>query len=118
MTVQHPCTALFESVGRDEAAYAELLDLFLEDATERVAVIQAAMEAGDVATLTREAHTYKGAAGVLEAHEVASCAHRLEALGRSGSLSGASEIVDRLAAESHRLFNIIRRYRTAFLCAA
>lgn len=118
MTIQHPCVALFESIGRDEEAYAELLDVFLEDAPSRVTAIRAAVAAGDVAALAREAHTYKGAAGVLEAEDVASEAGHLEVLARSGRLDGAVEIVDRLATESAALFDIIRRYRSAFLCAA
>jgi HPt (histidine-containing phosphotransfer) domain-containing protein len=109
---------LFESIGRDEEAYAELLDVFLEDAQPRVTAIRAAVQAGDASTLACEAHTYKGAAAMLEATDVASCAHRLEELARAGRLDGALEIAERLAAESAVLFDVIRRYRSAFLCAA
>jgi HPt (histidine-containing phosphotransfer) domain-containing protein len=118
VTIQHPCTGLFESIGRDEEAYAELLDVFLEDAQPRVTAIRSAVEAGDMATLAREAHTYKGAAAVLEAGDITSCAHGLEQLARAGRLDGAAEIVDRLATESAALFEVIRRYRSAFLHAA
>ena len=118
MTVQHPCIALFESVGRDEETYAELLDCFLEDAPPRVTAIRAAVAAGDTATLAREAHTYKGAAAVLEATDVAANAGHLELLARSGRLDGAAEIVEHLVHDSAALFDVIRRYRSAFLCAA
>lgn len=118
MTVQHPCTALFESIGRDEEAYAELLDVFLEDAPVRVTAIRSAIDAGDTATLAHEAHTYKGAAAVLEATEVGNAAHALELLARAGRLDGAADIANRLVVESAALFEIIRRYRTAFLRAA
>ncbi len=118
MTVQHPSAALFESIGRDEDAYAELLDVFLEDAPVRVDAIRSAIDDGDIATLASEAHTYKGAAAVLEAHEVGSCAHALELLARAGRLDGAADIADRLVVESTTLFEVIRRYRSAFLRAA
>ena len=118
MTVQHPCVTLFESIGRDEEIYAELLDLFLEDAPSRVTAIRAAVNAGDVSSLAREAHSYKGAAAVLEAVDVATGAQQLEQLARSGRLDGAAEIVDQLVLESAALFAMIRRYRSAFLCAA
>jgi HPt (histidine-containing phosphotransfer) domain-containing protein len=59
VTIQHPCTALFESIGCDEEAYGELLDVFLEDAEPRVTAIRSAVESCDVATLAREAHTDK-----------------------------------------------------------
>ena len=118
VTIQHPCVSLFESVGCDESTYAELLDVFLEDAPSRVTAIQAAVAAGDISTVAREAHSYRGAAAVLEATDVVSGAQRLEVLARDGRLDGASEIVERLAAESAALFDVIRRYRSAFLCAA
>lgn len=118
MTVQHPCTALFESIGRDEEAYAELLDVFLEDAPPRVDAIRSAIDVGDIATLAREAHTYKGVAAVLEANEVRNCAQALELLARTGRLDGAADVANRLAAESAVLFDVIRRYRSAFLHAA
>ena len=118
MTVQHPSAALFESIGHDEETYAELLDVFLDDAPPRVEAIRAAVEAGDVTTLAYEAHTYKGAVAALEATDVAGFAHRLELLARAGCLDGAAEIVDRLAIESAVLFEVVRRYRSAFACAA
>ena len=110
--------SLFESVGCDESTYAELLDVFLEDAPSRVTAMQAAVTAGDVSVLAREAHSYKGAAAVLEATDVVTGAQRLELLARADCLDGAAEIVERLARESAALFDVIRRYRAAFLCAA
>ena len=118
MTIQHPCSALFESIGRDEAAYAELLDVFLEDAPQRVAAIQAAAVSGDAVVLAREAHSYKGSASLLEAGDVVDSAHRLELLARENMLAGAAELADRLASDSAALFAMIRRYRSAFLQAA
>jgi hypothetical protein len=49
VTVQHPCTALFESLGRDEEGCGALLDLFLEDSLPRVAAIRSAIDRGDIA---------------------------------------------------------------------
>lgn len=118
VTVQHPCVTLFESLGGDEATYAELLDVFLEDAPPRVTAIRRAVAAGDLLTLAHEAHSYKGAAAVLEAADVARDAQQLEQLARAGRLDGATEIADRLVLESSALFDMIRRYRSAFLCAA
>jgi histidine phosphotransfer protein HptB len=118
VTVQHPCTTLFESIGRDDEAYAELLDLFLEDASVRVDAIRSAIDEGDIATLAHEAHTYKGAAAVLEATGVQNSAEALELLARAGRLDGAADIAKVLAVESATLFEVIRRYRSAFLRAA
>jgi HPt (histidine-containing phosphotransfer) domain-containing protein len=118
VTVQNPAMALFESIGCDEEAYAELLDCFLEDAPPRVTAIRGAVASGDLSTLAREAHTYKGAAAVLEAIDVVGRAERLEQLARAGRLDGAVEIADGLAADSALLFDAIRRYRSAFLRAA
>ena len=118
VTVQHPCAVLFESIGCDEETYAELLEVFLDDAPPRVNAIRVAVESGDVSTVAREAHSFKGAAAVFEGSNVASFAHRLEVLARAGSLDGASEIVQGLATESAVLFDVIRRYRSAFAHAA
>lgn len=118
MTVQHPCAALFDSVGQDDVVFAELVDMFLDDAPPRVEAIRLAIESGDASTVAREAHTYKGAAVVLDAKDVASCAHELELLARSGNLAGAREIAARLEVHSKSLFNVIRRFRAAFPFAA
>jgi HPt (histidine-containing phosphotransfer) domain-containing protein len=110
--------ALFDSIGQDEAAFAELVDIFLEDAPQRVDAIRAAVLEHDAAVLAREAHTYKGAAAVLEATEVADCARQLEIMGRSGNLAGAFEIAEHLGTQSALLFATLRRFRIAFPCAA
>ena len=118
VTVQHPCIGLFESIGHDEAALAELMDIFLQDAPPRVAAICTAVQEHDDQVLAREAHAFKGAAAVLEATEVAECAHQLEVMGRTGNLAGAVEIAERLDACSATLFETLRRFRISFPCAA
>lgn len=118
MTIPRPCAALLETLGGDDSMLGELLDLFLDDAPQRVAAIRAALTAGDAPALARAAHAYKGSAGALAADEVVQCAKQLEMLAKSGTLAGAAPIVELLQSRSDALFDVIRTYRAAQPCAS
>lgn len=77
--------------GEDDLL-AELIDLFLEDAPERLASIRAAVEASDWVGLAERAHSLKGSCASLGAVSMASLCGRLEAMGRDLGLR--TDVVD------------------------
>jgi two-component system, sensor histidine kinase and response regulator len=102
-------TTALTSVGGDRDLLDELLAAFARDAPARMDAVRQAIAGGDAAELMREAHSLKGALQVLGATTAAGLARGLEALGRAGDVSGASEIVAALDREVDRLL----RYSTA-----
>jgi two-component system, sensor histidine kinase and response regulator len=75
-----------------------LIDLFLRDAPARVGRIRAALQAQDAEAVREVAHALKGSAGTLGAHKMEELCADLEDQGASGSLEGASTVVEALEA--------------------
>lgn len=67
-------TRLRETSGGDREFEVELLRIFLEDCTRRLAILADALQSGDHKSVVREAHTIKGAAlnvGTVHLHTLA-----------------------------------------------
>ncbi len=90
--------ALADSVGGDVEFVADLIGTYLDDGAEQVAAIDAAIAAGDAATLVRPAHTLKSASYTVGAMRLGDIARSLEQRGRAGDLAGAEP--DRQAART------------------
>jgi histidine phosphotransfer protein HptB len=71
----------------------ELIDAFLDDAPRMIAAMRAGLEAGDVESVRRNAHSLKSNAETFGATELADVAREVEALARAGDL----EVGNRLA---------------------
>ncbi len=91
--------ALLAHFGGDAALIEEIAAIFIQSSQELLAQLREALQRQDAEQLRRIAHTLKGSASNFLAKEVSAAAHRLEAVGRSGDLSGASDAL--LALELH-----------------
>jgi HPt (histidine-containing phosphotransfer) domain-containing protein len=76
----------------------ELVGIFLEDSPAWVEQIQASISRGDARGLKLSAHLLAGTASHFGAGIVTKSARRLEAMGQSGNLDGASEACAELLA--------------------
>jgi CheY-like chemotaxis protein/HPt (histidine-containing phosphotransfer) domain-containing protein len=83
--------------GRD--LLCRLIDLFLQDAPQRVLAIQEALERGDAQAVARAAHAFKSASANLGASALAQLCSRLEMDCREGSLTAAEGLVAEIEAE-------------------
>ncbi len=83
--------AVLARTGGDVELLRELVALYRADYPRLVAEIRNALRTGDSARLRWAAHTLKGAAGTFGAEQVCAEALRLETMGRSGRLAGATE---------------------------
>jgi HPt (histidine-containing phosphotransfer) domain-containing protein len=101
-------TAL-DRVGDDEEVLAEVIGLFLQDVSGRMDDIRRAIREGDPKRLETAAHTLKGAASCLGGESTAAAASRLEALGKTEELSGATEGLAELECELKRFIDEISR---------
>lgn len=107
------CEALLARVDGDEQIFAELCDIFLDDAPKRLAAIRAALEAGNAAALRAAAHAFKGAAGVFDAEQIVALARRLEVIGAEGNLPDGEAVWAELETLSFALIDEIRSHREA-----
>ena len=96
--------ALLKMTGDDQAFVDDLVDTYLEDAVEQLSALDAAIDAGDPAGLTRPAHSLKSSSMNVGALDLAKVSLELEERGRGGQLDGAAERV----ADAHQQFEAVR----------
>ena len=64
----------------------ELIDAFLEDAPNMISAMQTALDANDVESFRRNAHSMKSNANTFGAAQLAALAKELETMGRESNL--------------------------------
>jgi PAS domain S-box-containing protein len=91
---------------------AELIDTFGEDTRELIATLRRALAGADLEAFRRAAHSLKSTSETLGATGLAGMARELEGMARAGTVDGAGDRVERLAAEyevvAHRLGEVRR----------
>ena len=100
-------------LGGDEALFSDVIQLFLEDCPVRLAVIKAAIDAGDTDALRMSAHALKGAAGNMSAKRLFESAETLERLGAEGRIDAARAAWRRLSADGLDVMDALRHFETA-----
>jgi HPt (histidine-containing phosphotransfer) domain-containing protein len=81
----------------DGDVLAELLDLYFAQTAGHVAALTSAIDHGESVAASQMAHTLKGGSGALGAAHVAGIAGAIEETARAGDMTGAGELLDRLA---------------------
>ena len=89
--------------GGDADAGRQLLDDFLGATADDLAALDAARGAGDAPAIARQAHRIKGAARLVGATQLASCAEALEAAARVGDWDALLPLAEDLATAAQRL---------------
>jgi len=101
--------AILERLGGDEAIFALMLDMFLQDVDNNCNALHAAI-GDEPAVLQREAHTIKGLLSTFSDEAGAELAHTLESRAKSGLVDDAparvAELLDRVAEVSRVLRNL------------
>ncbi|MFN8640583.1 MAG: Hpt domain-containing protein [Candidatus Binatia bacterium] len=98
--------------GEDDLL-AELIDLFLQDAPDRLAAIREAVNGGDWVGLAERAHSLKGSCGSLGAVQMAALCARLEAMGRDLAMRAEAVAVrDELERQYLLVRDALERERT------
>lgn len=83
---------LEEVTGGDFELEQELVEVYVEDAHERLADIQAALDEGDIGKVRETAHALKGASGNMGAEAARELAYGMEQAGAEGDASKAREL--------------------------
>jgi HPt (histidine-containing phosphotransfer) domain-containing protein len=100
--------AALERVDGDTELLGEIAQIFLDDVDALTAEIRQAVSDADPARIMRSAHRLKGSVATLAAHAATDAALRLENMGRSGEIAGATAALASLEAEMARLAPALR----------
>lgn len=97
--------AALNAVSPDDggAFLRELIDIFLADTPQRFDEIRASLANNDAPTLTRAAHSIKGAAGNFGARELARHAQQVESHAKAADFAAASSLLPALENEYTRV---------------
>jgi HPt (histidine-containing phosphotransfer) domain-containing protein len=79
--------------------YSLLLETFINDSVIRIKTVAEAVAAQDPDTIRRAAHSLKGSAGNMGAVKLSLICKSLEELGASGSVQGASLLLEEMQNE-------------------
>ena len=104
---------LLETTGGDPAFLAELIDSYVDDTPQLLAVIRRAVDAGDGEELRRAAHTLKSNSATFGALTLAALCRDLEGQGKTGMLDGAAERVGQVEAEYAKVRQALQTARSA-----
>ena len=92
---------------------AELIDSFLRDSAERIAVMRVAAAKGDAPALTRTVHALKGGSGIVGANRMNALCDIIEELSRTGSVEGTPVLITALEEEFERVGRALQAEKSA-----
>lgn len=99
---------LQERLCGDDELVSTVIDLFVDECPAWVDAVLAAVARRDAEAIRTSAHSLKGAAANLAAHNVAAAASRLEHMGRDRNLTDGGIACANLTAECDRLMTALR----------
>ena len=101
------------AMATDPAVLNEIYTAFLTTSVDYISAMRQAIRTGDAPALVSSAHALKGASANIGAPAVMDFSARLEELGRSNSVVGAEELLERLGTEFARARTEIAAQMTA-----
>lgn len=103
----------FEALGRDWAAFGELIELFLEHAPPLLVQLRAAVAMGDDWRTGKIAHRLLGSVNQFSEGEAGAALAHLEHMACACDFRGASEELERLESALTSLIRAMHPYRVA-----
>ena len=97
-----PAVAM-QHVEGNEDLIKEMVGIFFEESTDMISRIESGIESGDINVVERSAHTLKSSSAMFGAKRARTAAFKLELSGKSGDISEATELFDRLKQEIESL---------------
>lgn len=95
----------------DDEFLGNILEVFVEDAGQRIAALEEALASQDIQTMILETHTIKGGAANIAAVFLAEAAGELEDIGKKGDLTKACDIFAKVRSEYDRLRVYLERFK-------
>ena len=85
----------------------EIVGLFLQHAPDQLAAVRESVGQKDAAALERAAHTFKSSCADVGALPLSALCKELEAIGRAGSVAGATEQLSQIETEYDRVKQVL-----------
>jgi HPt (histidine-containing phosphotransfer) domain-containing protein len=107
-------TLLNEACGSDEdtpALMIELIEIYTQNAQERLGEIQQTVDENDACAFSAAAHALKGGSLQFGATRVSALCQQLEILGKAGQTLGAHALANDLARELNVVFGLLETER-------
>jgi len=95
-------------MGGDKELFIEALGVFMEDAWERLEMIEGWLERNECEQIMEAAHRIRGAAGSIAAAKIQAVASELEKMGKKRDLHGARETLSNLRNELVKIERLSR----------
>lgn len=102
-----------ETVGGDRRLLGEIIEVFLDDCPRQVLALDAAIAAGDAATLRRLTHSLRGSLSYLGAEAASATIAELEQIAMSGQLEGGENLQKRLVSQIGQLTSELHAFKTS-----
>jgi HPt (histidine-containing phosphotransfer) domain-containing protein len=99
-----------QRLGNDEELLRDIIQVYLEDAPGMAKKIHAAVEGDDANGLQRAAHSLKGLASTLSAHELVDVAYRLEHIAATRNLADAEKTAAEVDQRVDELSQAVKQY--------
>jgi len=93
--------------NNDRNFLVEMCREFIQHLSARIEIMKTTLQAGDVTSLNRHAHSLKGLSANFSANIVSSLAAELERRTRQGDVTDAAALIDKIETESRRLVEYI-----------
>jgi CheY-like chemotaxis protein/HPt (histidine-containing phosphotransfer) domain-containing protein len=100
----------FRSMMREggiEEIVESTLEMYREESEPTFAALKDAVASGDAEGIQRSAHALKSSSGTIRADRLAELLRRLEALGSSGDVDGAADLLPDVAREYHAVMDFL-----------
>jgi CheY-like chemotaxis protein len=95
--------------GGDRALFEQTAELFMKDATDKLAKLRESVIRADASGVEKTAHKLKGSVGYFGAQRAFDAAHRLELIGQSGTWTDAQTAQSELEREIKALEAAVKR---------
>jgi HPt (histidine-containing phosphotransfer) domain-containing protein len=104
---------LLATVGGDKAFLGEMIATFLSDSPKLIVAMQRALVSNNAEDFRRAAHTLKSNSANFGATNLSQMAKELEEMGKTGTLTAATEKIARVESEYARVKNALQETQTA-----
>lgn len=94
-----------------EDSIGEILDLFIANAPERLALLGEAMQSGDPRAIEQAAHAFRSPAGMIGARGLEKVLLDIELAGRAGTIEPARAAFEQMGPEAESVLRYLRSER-------
>jgi two-component system sensor histidine kinase/response regulator len=109
---------LLDAVGGDEALLRDVTRLFGKDAPVRIAALQSAIQAGEIAAVQSAAHSFRGSAANFGESALLRALGEIETAALAGNIAACAALLPRVEAATANLLTLLGGVGEVLSCAS